>query len=453
MNTVKKFFKKYLLSTFSILFLFIFINITLLLAVMLFAWKSQTSPLISSKYISENIIIDANGDISTNKSITEELINNNAWAMLLDESGQIIWENRMPTDLPREYSIVDVAKFSKSYLDEYPIFTEDNPLGLLVIGYEPNRIAQYNFSIEPDYIITLIRGFSIMILINLLLIIVLFWKNTRKVENSITPILEGIETLSTGQNISLPISGELSEINEKLNHTGDLLVKKEQTRLDWINGISHDIRTPLSLIVGYANEIENDPNNLENTRLYGNIILTQSKKISSLVSGLNLISKLEYSIKPLKIEIVYPIEMIRQIVSEFINSGLSKKFTFDLNYENMASDIKINGDITLLSRALNNLVQNSINHNPNGCSISINIVRENDKCLISISDDGVGISEEQIKQFNSGNFKRADYKTKNEISNGFGLNLVSQIIKSHKGTLLFENNNSSGLKVIISLPI
>ena len=78
----------------------------------------------------------------------------------------------------------------------------------------------------------------------------LFLRNAHQIAKAMEPVLNGIRHLSNGNPIHLEETGELAEINASLNKAGDYLLKKDNTRAEWIRGISHDIRTPLSMISG-----------------------------------------------------------------------------------------------------------------------------------------------------------------------------------------------------------
>ena len=100
--------------------------------------------------------------------------------------------------------------------------------------------------------------------------------------------------------------GVFSEIAEKINKTSEILQmqaeqlrKKETARANWIAGVSHDIRTPLSMIMGYAGQLENSENLSETERKKAAVIVKQSSRMKDLINDLNLASKLEYDMQPL----------------------------------------------------------------------------------------------------------------------------------------------------------
>ena len=139
-----------------------------------------------------------------------------------------------------------------------------------------------------------------------------------------------------------------------MNKAGDYLLKKDNTRAEWIRGISHDIRTPLSMILGYASEIEETSSLPETTRKQAEIIRKHSEKLKNLVENLNLTTKLEYSMQPMQKQTLVPVELARQAVSEVLNDGLSDKYELELSEDNPGKAITITGDQSLLNRMLCN---------------------------------------------------------------------------------------------------
>lgn len=134
-----------------------------------------------------------------------------------------------------------------------------------------------------------------------------------------------------------------------------------------------------------------------------------------------------------------------------MEQGLDLKYSFELQTDNYDMPV-IRGDLSLISRMFENLLQNSIKHNPDGCHIDIIIKSDDVKCLVTVSDDGVGIDEIKLNQFNLGTFSVQTYEFNGEAAHGLGLRLVYQIVKAHKGTVRFLNRKPHGLSVTVELP-
>lgn len=213
----------------------------------------------------------------------------------------------------------------------------------------------------------LLTGGVAVFFINLFLIVFLILRNTRNVEKAMTPILQGIQNLSHGKAEHLAEQGELAEINAGLNRAADYMRQKDNTRAEWIRGVSHDIRTPLSMVLGYASELEDDGNLPPDARKQAGIIRRESEKMKRLIDDLNLTTKLEYALQPVHFKDVDWVETSRQAVSEVLNGGLDSRYEIAFAEMQPGRSIHLLGDDGLLRRMLDNLIRNSITHNPQGC--------------------------------------------------------------------------------------
>ena len=299
----------------------------------------------------------------------------------------------------------------------------------------------------------MLGGIAVVFIINLLLIVFLILRNTRKVERAMTPILQGIQNLSHGKAPHLEEQGELTEINAGLNRASDYMRKKDNTRAEWIRGVSHDIRTPLSMVLGYASELEDDRTLPSDARKQAGIIRRQSERMKRLIDDLNLTTKLEYALQPVHFKDVDWVEINRQAVSEILNSGLDDRYEIIFTETQPGRSIHLLGDAGLLRRILDNLIRNSVTHNPEGCKITLSVGEESGYCLCSVTDDGVGISPELLKALNRGDDIASTQDSDGKSEHGLGLKLVTQIVKAHRGTITFASNPPHGLEVTISLPV
>ena len=367
MDTAKRFFRKYLFSSMAILITFIIINIMLIFGIFILSMRGVENSDVPVSDIAACISIDSEGNVSARSNISELLSKTDSWAMVLNDEGNVIWDYDLPGDLPRHYTSVDIAKFTRWYLDDYPVLVQVLPSGLLVIGYPPDSYSKHNIVINNYMGNVIVWGSIIVVAINILMVILLFFHNTRKVEKATVPILQGIEEIAHGNSVSLPEKGELAGINSKLNKAGQYINNRDKARAEWINGVSHDVRTPLSIMLGYAGEMEDNPELNEALRAQAGIIRKQGEKLRRLIADLNLTSKLEYSMEPLKVKTVYPVELARQVITEFLNNGLEDKYPIDFDFQDEETDA-LEGDESLLTRMLTNLIQNSISHNPEAVS-------------------------------------------------------------------------------------
>ncbi len=269
---------------------------------------------------------------------------------------------------------------------------------------------------------------------------------------ALRPIVNSIRDLEKKDQVHLPETGMLSELSVSLNKTSALLAEQEEklaqrdhARAAWISGVSHDIRTPLSLIMGYAKELEDLEDLPESSRASARIIKEQSLCIRQLIEDLNLTSKLEYQSCPLRITTFYPAALLRQTAADFMNQNSDGPWEIQVTCSPAFSSAQIDADSGLIARVFRNLIGNSIRHNPEGCSIRIiaSLTQSGDRCSILFMDNGAGIPRRVLRVLEADETEnRAAVTEGNDQENQphvMGLKIVRQIIKAHGGDVEFLN--------------
>ena len=280
----------------------------------------------------------------------------NIWAMYLTPSGECFWRLDVPEEIPQSYSIQDVASFSKGYLEDYPVFVWTTDEGLLVLGYPKDsymKLTSNYYSMEtvqklPLYVIG-------MLAMDALCLFGAYYFSNRRIIRSTEPIVDAIETLADGKPASLHIDGELSEIAGSVNKASLILSRQNEARANWISGVSHDIRTPLSMIMGYASRIAENKAAGEDIREQADTIRSQSVKIKELVQDLNLVSQLEYEMQPLNKEQIRLSKLIRTYAAELLNSGVPDAFTMEIDIAPEAENATFRTVSSTIHRAVNSV--------------------------------------------------------------------------------------------------
>ena len=414
---------------------------------------NKNNPVQTLEKISDNLTIQ-NGEYLLNNEYQKYLAMNNIWGIIIDDNGNVIWQHNLPKEIPLKYSLQDVATFSKGYIEDYPVFTWKQDNNLLVLGYPKNSYSKFMTNYLPLSAIQKIPFILLIMLVsNIAILFIVYYLSKRNVMLKVAPILNGIDKLSHGETVTLHINGELEEIGNRINETSLQLKKQNQARANWISGVSHDIRTPLSMIMGYADRISSTLNIEENTKKQADIIKSQSVKIKNLVQDLNLVSQLNYNVQPIQEQPVYFCKMIREIVVEYLNNEMNNKFEFELSLNSATEQIAIMGDERLLSRAIQNLISNSINHNESRCTISVNLEVNRNNLILTISDNGKGISEKELEKIQSTPHYLQSTDDRLDLRHGLGLLLVKEIVSIHKGTVSISSELNKGFSTTISLPI
>lgn len=377
---------------------------------------------------------------------------NFSWGMLLNKDGKVIWSWKLPSDIPTSYTLADAASFSRWYLKDYPVQSWKHADGLLVAGENKGSVWKYPIEMSQKFMDSSVQFILGSLVFNLLLILLLSLFFGFRFYRSFYPVLDGIGRLSRQEPISLPEKGQASDLAKKLNQTSRILEKQNQTlhqrdtaRTNWISGVSHDIRTPLSMIMGYAETLEADASLSQEQKSKAAIIKEQSLVIKTLIEDLNLTSKLEYDMQPLRLQEYSPAALLRSTAASFLNEGIPDSFSLELDIAEELEQIRLMGDSSLLSRAFINLLRNSVQHNKNGCHLSITAGLSRDHCEIVFQDDGGGIPRPVLEGL----------KDDDNVSSPphiMGLRIVKQIINAHGGDFMIDENLSAGSRTILLLP-
>ena len=381
-------------------------------------------------------------DISS--KVAEKLTRNNIWAFFLNEDGVVTWSHNKPKKVPNTYKIKDVAVFAKGYIQDYPVFTWECDGGIMVLGYPKDsytKITSNYFSLDA------IRKLPIFLLF------IAYFLSKRKIVKTTEPIIAAIKSLSDGKSVSISVDGELAEIAEGVNRAAIILDRQNQARANWISGVSHDIRTPLSMIMGYAQRISDETERESLIHNEAVIISKQSMKIKELVQDLNLVSQLEYSMQPLKKTKVRFSVLLRSYVAELLNEGIPEKYSINLEVSLSVEQFLIDCDERLMKRAIGNLVQNSIRHNPKGCEIVIRLDSVGHEFELQIKDNGVGLSEKRLRELQEIPHYMESTDERLDLRHGLGLIIVRQIIIAHEGKIKIDSEPNRGYATTIFLPI
>jgi len=259
-----------------------------------------------------------------------------------------------------------------------------------------------------------------------------------------------------GQEISLiakamPILGSEGNIAFMIILLQDVteLKRLENIRRDFVANVSHELKTPITAIKGYAETLlDGAIDDRENAKKFVDIIKNQAERLSALVDDLLTISKIEFGeikIEKDKIELNQIVESVFQIFKEKAEKkNLSLKN--EINHE-----IFIYADKHRLMQIMINLIDNAIKFTERGC-IKVKFTKENAKSIISVEDTGIGIPKEHLHRIGE-RFYRVDRARSRQLGGtGLGLAIVKHLVLAHGWQLKIESEVGAGTKVNIIIP-
>ena len=448
-------FKKGILKSILAFLTIIFIDFVLLVATTNFI-RSQQSAIDIIQGVSSNIT-PSNGTYKVNQTAKKLIKKHNLWVMILDQkSGNEKFNIKKPKNIKTQFDYADVIKFSRYYLDDYPVFTQikKEQKDIYIIAFPKESIIRYGnnyFDLKRIQIIPIL--ILVIIFVNCLFCLFLYLYSVTFLNRNIQPIINAIGKLPAGLNKQVNSVQELDRLTLAVNSANKKLRKNEEFKENWISGIAHDIKTPLAVIVSntsLAIEKTNDENLLKHLKP----TLIESNYIQNLLNDLNIFARLTNDNLKLNLELVEIVPFFKEIIIQIINQEIWDKFNFEFTPDSNLLGKTMYVEKALISRVVHNLIYNSVLHNQSGCKISIIIDSlSNNNFTIIIRDDGIGVSPERLKNISNQNIERFNFDISGIRRSGMGLKISQQIINLHKGQFVITSQQGKYFQTTITLPI
>ncbi len=232
---------------------------------------------------------------------------------------------------------------------------------------------------------------------------------------------------------------EIAELSATLNYAAGELTKTENLRRELIANVSHDLRTPLTLITGYAEMMRDLPG--ENTPENSQIIIDESRRLSQLVNDMLDLSRLQSGTSKLTYTNFNLTESIRQILKRY--NALTEQGGYQINllYD---EDVWVNADELRISQVLYNLINNAINYTGIDKKVLVKQVIREQSVRIEVIDTGEGIPAENIPYIWDRYYKVDKTHKRATIGTGLGLSIVRSILDTHGATYGVESESGKG---------
>lgn len=288
-----------------------------------------------------------------------------------------------------------------------------------------------------------------------LMIIWLVTKNLRKVVEVMQKFRQGDLTAR----IKAKSKGDVQEISRMFNEMADILtqnIKKieevEVLRRELIANVSHDLRTPISIIYGYAETLLMKHNTIsrEDHKRHLHTIYESVQKLEKLVNELFELSKLEANqVQPIK-EPFFISELVSDISSKYQLIARDKSVT--LNTQLSKEPQRVLADVSLIERVMQNLIDNALKFTPTGGRIVIQTSRAQKGIKVSVSDSGIGISDKE-KELVFGRYYKGHNFTEYKNNTGLGLAIAKKILDLHDSSLVLDSRVNEGTCFAFELPL
>lgn len=353
-----------------------------------------------------------------------------------------------------KYNFISSNKEEKSYEIINPKFNNNTLIHALKLNN--NQYAFINTSLEPvDSIISLIHKQLIGItVITLLLSYILAYFISNHIAKPIKEINNEAKKLAKGNyQVNFTPSNKIQEIEELSNTltlTKNELKKTEELRRDLMANVSHDLKTPLTMIKAYA-EMAKDlhQENKKKQEEDMNTIIKETDRLTILVNDILSLSKMESIEEELQLEEFNLISLIEDILKRYNILAETEEYTFDFIHKE--KKIIIKADKKRIEQVIYNLLNNAINYTGEDKQVTIKVISDKN-IKVEVQDTGKGIKKEVIPYIWDKYYKNKKKHKRNLIGTGLGLSIVKKILEEHNYPYGVKTKEGKGTTFYFEIP-
>ena len=403
-----------------------------------------------------------NGTLTVEEIGLQRLDAYGLWIQFIDESGKEIFSHNKPDGYPTAYSASELLRLRTSdYENGNTVFVgsleDSDEVCSYLIGF-PYDIGKYMLYYNGERVARLSPLARLVIVFSFAVLTAAVFGYSYWLSRKLTKVTGGIDKVSRRTYTPIKEKGVFSEIYRALNtmdgdirHADQVNEETERVRSEWIANITHDLKTPLSPIKGYA-ELLADGAAPEGgaAREYGAIILKNVNHTEKLLNDLKVTYQLESGAIPFKPRELRFARYLKELVIDLVNDPAFSDRS--IAFENHAGETAVCIDPDLFRRAVQNLLINALTHNPPETKVTVSLRADAGQGVrIFISDNGVGMSEEVPAALFTRYYRGTSTKEKPEGS-GLGLAIAKQIIVLHGGSISVASKQNEGTRFEIFIP-
>ncbi|RPJ19281.1 MAG: HAMP domain-containing protein [Chloroflexi bacterium] len=276
---------------------------------------------------------------------------------------------------------------------------------------------------------------------------------SRSLTSPIRELTEATHAVSEGdlsQQVPIRSNDELGELGRAFNKMSTELARSVNVRKQMTADIAHELRTPLSLILGHAEAVHDGvlPPTLENFE----IIREEATRLEHLVDDLRTLSLADAGELSINLQTIEPGRLLQEVASLYQYQTQRKNIALDLDIASPLATIEV--DPGRITQVLTNVLDNALRHTPDGGKIILSAKEVNGQIELAVHDSGPGLKAEELDRIFQ-RFYRTDASRQREDypgGSGLGLAIAKSIVQAHGGQVFAESETGEGLKVIVTLP-
>jgi signal transduction histidine kinase len=363
-----------------------------------------------------------------------------AW-LLVDLGGRVILSQG------DDQAIVRLLKYERKW--GVPIKVEGEIVGWLIFSTYPDRPLPE--SPEASFLTDMTRAITYSVLgataIALLLGLLLARTLTRPIRE-LTVATQALAKGDLGQQVSVRTRDEMGQLAASFNQMSADLARASQLRRQMTADIAHELRTPLSLILGYTESLSDGK--LPATQETFDIMYDEAQHLSRLIDDLRTLSLADAGELPLNRRPVDPQALLEQAALVYMPQAQRQGVAIELK---ASSDLpEAEADPGRIEQVLDNLVSNALRYTPSGGRVILSAEADRDKVFLRVQDSGVGIHPEELPYIFE-RFYRADKsRQRHGKESGLGLAIAKSIVEAHGGSVSVESTLGKGTTFVVALP-
>lgn len=313
-------------------------------------------------------------------------------------------------------------------------------IGIYIIFLRENAGTLSKTSVIIAAVLTVTTGIVLFITYFLLL--------TKKFVTYIQEIAEGINEISLGNfdnRIIIKNEDEFALIADKLNQMADDIKeimenerRSEYAKNELITSVAHDLRTPLTSIIGYLDLVSSKELLQDVQKKYIGIAYNKSKRLEKLIEDLFTYTKFNFGEVKATYTEVDIVKLINQLLDEFYPSFTGNQLEYEFTSSHPAAVIKVDGD--LLARALANLISNAIKYGKEGRKILLDLTKKEDSVIVSVTNYGDIIPKKDLQQIFQRFYRVESSRSSETGGSGLGLAIAYSIVEMHGGTIIAQSD-------------
>ncbi len=296
------------------------------------------------------------------------------------------------------------------------------------------------------------RAFFINTLLSLILsvlVALLVSVYFRRRINALTQIAQQLTSGQYQQRVIIKHKDELGQLGEDFNTLARTLEKNQQSQRQWIADISHELRTPVAILKGELEALDDDIRPLDKTALMS--LMQESDRLNKLIDDLYQLSISDMgALKYVKQKFIFN-DLIAEIIDSFANRFEKQNLILQLE-NSISQQFLFNGDKQRLYQLLSNLLENSLRYTDTGGAVVIHCQENDRQVIISIEDSAPGIAPDKLPHIFERLFRLENSRSRDNGGAGLGLAIARQIVIAHHGDISAQSSERGGIIIKCVLP-